>query len=210
MYRVLDIRELNTKLWMIQVVVLYKAFIKFFTAWKNIENSWNAVDFREKIPHRLPHGGKSPMQKVYRVLDIATLNTKLWMVQVVVLYKAFIKFFTACKKIKNSWNDIDFSEKIPHGNPPWGKIPHGGFSKKCTGFSISQTLTQKMWMVQVFLSYKAFIKFFTACKKIKNWMSTIDFREKIPHGNPPWGIFKKCTGFSISQSLTQKCGWYTF
>ena len=111
------------------------------------------------------------MQKVYRVLDIATLNTKLWMVQVVVLYKAFIKFFTACEKIKNSLNDIDFREKIPHGNPPWG-IPMGDFSKKCTGFSISQTLTQKSGWYKFFVHIKHLLNSLPRVKRLKTRMST--------------------------------------
>jgi hypothetical protein len=106
-------------------------------------------------------------QKVYRVLDIRELNTKLWMVQVVVLYKAFINFFTACKKIKNSLNDIDFSEKIPHENPPWGKIPHGGFSKKCTGFSISRTLTQKSGWYKFFFHIKHLLNSLPHVKRLK-------------------------------------------
>jgi len=90
-------------------------------------------------PWKSPMGQNPPwgiFKKVYRVLNIADPNTEKWMVQVFPLYKAFIKFFTAWEKVKNWMSTIDFREKIPHGNPPWGKIPHGGFYKKCTGFSI--------------------------------------------------------------------------
>jgi transposase-like protein len=43
-------------------------------------------------------GENSPwgiLQKVYRVLDIAGFNTKMWMVHFLDIDKAFIKFFTA-------------------------------------------------------------------------------------------------------------------
>jgi hypothetical protein len=87
-------------------------------------------------------------KKVYRVLDIRGINSKLWMVQFLDIDKAFIKFLSACEKIENWWNDIDFREKIPHEIPHGGKspmeIPHGA----CTGFSISQNVTQKCgWCV---------------------------------------------------------------
>jgi hypothetical protein len=87
-------------------------------------------------PWGIPHGEKSPMQKVYRVLNIADPNTEKWMVQVLDIYKAFINFFTAWEKIKNSWSTIDFRKSSPWGIPHGEKIPHGGFYKKCTGFSI--------------------------------------------------------------------------
>jgi hypothetical protein len=61
-YRVLDIRGNNSKMWMVQILDIYKAFIKFFTACEKIKNSLNANDFREKSPMEIPHGAKSPME----------------------------------------------------------------------------------------------------------------------------------------------------
>ena len=104
---------------MIQVLDIYKAFINFFTGCENIKNSWNAIDFCKSSPWGIPHGEKSPMQKVYRVLNIAEFNTKMWMVHFLDIDKAFINFFTACEKSKNSWSTIDFRK-----SSPWG-IPHG-------------------------------------------------------------------------------------
>jgi hypothetical protein len=52
-----------------------------------------------KVPHgnppwgEIPHG--NPPWGVYRVLNIAQPNSKMWMVQVLDIYKAFINFFTA-------------------------------------------------------------------------------------------------------------------
>ena len=61
-YRVLDIAEFNTKMWMVQVLDIDKAFINFFTGCEKIENSLNANDFRKSSPWGIPHGGKSPME----------------------------------------------------------------------------------------------------------------------------------------------------
>jgi hypothetical protein len=137
-YRVLDIRELNTKLWMIQVFLSYKAFINFFTAWEKIKNSWNAIDFCKSSPWGIPHGEKSPMQKVYRVLNIAEFNTKMWMVQVLDIDKAFINFFTAWEKSENSWSTIDFRESSPWGIPHGEKFPMGNFQKSVPGSQYSR------------------------------------------------------------------------
>jgi hypothetical protein len=52
-----------------------------------------------KVPHgEFPMGRNPPWKinkKVYRVLDIRGNNSKMWMVQILDIYKAFINFFTA-------------------------------------------------------------------------------------------------------------------
>jgi len=49
-----------------------------------------------KVPHgEFPMGRNPPNKKVYRVLDIRGNNSKMWMVQILDIYKAFINFFTA-------------------------------------------------------------------------------------------------------------------
>jgi hypothetical protein len=59
-----------------------------------------------KVPHgEFPMGRNSPwgiFKKVYRVLNIAEFNTKMWMVHFLDIDKAFINFFTACEKSENS------------------------------------------------------------------------------------------------------------
>ena len=101
--------------------------------------------------------------------------------------KAFIKFFTAREKIKNSWNAIDFRKSSPWGIPHGEKSPMEKTQKVYRVLDIGE-LNTKLWMVQVVVLYKAFIKLFTACENIKNSLNGINFSEKIPHGNPPWEI----------------------
>lgn len=68
-------------------------------------------------------------------------------------------------------------------------------------------------MVQVLDLIGKFIIFFTACDYLQNSRNASDFPEKFPMGksmgNFPHGeIDHKTTMFSISHSVTQKCGWY--
>ena len=51
---------------MVQIQDPIKAFDFLFTACEKIENSWNANDFRKKVPHRIPHGEKFPIRKVQK------------------------------------------------------------------------------------------------------------------------------------------------
>ena len=92
--------------------------------WKLNEHDW----FSWKNPPwnppwgKIPHG--NPPWGVYRVLNIAERNSKMWMVRFLDLSKAFINFFTACENIKNWMSTINSSKKSPM-EIPHGEIPHG-------------------------------------------------------------------------------------
>ena len=124
---------------------------------KRLKTHEMRIDFRKKVPHRIPHGEKFPIKKKTMFSISRSLTQKMWMVQVLrPIIKHLIFSLPHVKRLKTHEMRYDFREKVPHRIPHGEKFPIRKVQKKDHVLNIAG-LNTKMWMVQVLDTIKAFL-----------------------------------------------------